>query len=79
VLHNELKEYDITNSLKKFWIENNHLPVHLEYYDFWIDILLNEAGISNKNIIPRDKINDINLTIINEVGDFINYKNVLID
>ncbi len=77
-IDDELKEYDITSSLKKFWIENNNLPVHLEYYVFWVDILLNEAGISNKNIIPRDKIKDINLTIIDEVGEFINYKNVLI-
>ncbi len=74
----EIKEYDITESLKKFWIENNNIPVHVEYYDFWVDILLNETGISKNNILSKDKIKKFHLSVINDVGDFKNYENVLI-
>ena len=70
--------YDITHIFNKFWLDGNYLPIHLEYYYFWIDTLLYESGISKNNIISKEKIKQMNLVIINETGDFIEYNNVLI-
>ena len=70
--------HDITESIQKFCIDGNFLPIHLEYYDFWIDILLHDTGVSKNHIHTKDKIKEIKMVTINEYGDFIDYKNILI-
>jgi len=74
----DVNTHDITDTFNKFWLHGNHLPLHLEYYDFWIDTLLSESGISKNNIVSKDKIKQLKLSIINESGDFVEYNNVLI-
>ena len=66
--------FDITNKFKEFWIEHNQLPFHLEYYDVWISQL-----ISNKVYPSKQEIKKIKLVIIDELGDFIEFSNVLIE
>ena len=75
---NNTVTHDITHGITKYLIDGNFLPIHPEYYDFWIDTLLYESGISKNNIIIKDKIKEIKMVIIDEVGDFIDYKNILI-
>jgi len=65
-------EVDITNILKKFWVKMNELPFHIEYYDLWIKDLLSEL------VLEKDDIKDIELIVIDEMGNFVNHKNVLI-
>jgi hypothetical protein len=66
--------YDITNKFKEFWIEHNQLPFHLEYYDVWISQL-----ISDKIYPSKQEIKKIKLVIIDELGDFIEFTDVLIE
>jgi hypothetical protein len=66
--------FDITNKFKEFWIEHNQLPFHLEYYDVWISQL-----ISNKVYPSKQEIKKIKLVIIDELGDFIEFSDVLIE
>jgi uncharacterized protein YkvS len=71
---NSVTTYEITNKFKEFWIEHNQLPFHLEYYDVWISQL-----ISNKVYPSKQEIKKIKLVIIDELGDFIEFSDVLIE
>jgi uncharacterized protein YkvS len=71
---NSVTTYEITNKFKEFWIEHNQLPFHLEYYDVWISQL-----ISNKVYPSKQEIKKIKLVIIDELGDFIEFNDVLIE
>lgn len=65
-----IHEIDITDKLKQFWINGNILPFHLEYYDLWI-----------KEFVPhfdKNQIKDLELIVIDEMGNFKNHKDVLI-
>ncbi len=66
--------YEITDKFKEFWLEHNQLPFHLEYYDVWISQL-----ISDKVYPSKQEIKKIKLVIIDELGDFIEFSDVLIE
>jgi len=63
-------EVDITDKLKQFWLNGNILPFHLEYYDLWIKEFVPHLG--------KDQIEDLELVVIDDMGNFKNHKNVLI-
>ena len=69
---------DITESIKEYWIEGNMIPIHLEYYDYWIYNLLRNSGISFSEKLFKIEIKDLSLQFINSMGDIELYKNVLI-
>lgn len=67
----EIDDYqkEISDLLKQLWVKNNKLPFSLEYYDFWIRKVFDLEVENPKNI---------KLVIINEMGDFLEFSNVLI-
>jgi hypothetical protein len=69
---------DITESIKEYWIEGNMIPIHLEYYDYWIYNLLRNSGMSFREKLFKMEIKDLSLQVINGMGDIELYKNVLI-
>lgn len=69
---------DITESIKEYWIEGNMIPIHLEYYDYWIYNLLRNSGMSFREKLFKMEIKDLSLQVINGIGDIELYKNVLI-
>jgi hypothetical protein len=72
IIHN----YDITANFKNFWIEHNQLPFHLEYYDIWISELISK----NHSYYPsKQEIKAVKLNVIDALGDFIEYSDVLIE
>jgi hypothetical protein len=74
----KMHSFDITESIKEFWIEGNMLPFHVEYYDYWILNLLRNSGMSLGEKLFKMEIKDLSLNIINEIGDIEIYNNVLI-
>jgi hypothetical protein len=70
--------FDITESIKEYWIEGNMIPIHLEYYDYWIYNLLRNSGMPFREKLFKIEIKDLSLQIINCMGDIELYKNVLI-
>ncbi len=75
-LDNVIHNYDITSNFKNFWIEHNQLPFHLEYYDIWISELISK----NHSYYPsKQEIKTIKLNVIDALGDFIEYSDVLIE
>jgi hypothetical protein len=72
IIHN----YDVTANFKNFWIEHNQLPFHLEYYDIWISELISK---NNSNFPAKEEIKTIKLNVIDALGDFIEYSDVLIE
>jgi hypothetical protein len=67
--------FEITDQFKNFWLEHNQLPLHLEYYDIWITELLLD---SNNKFPSKQEIKEIKLTVIDEMGDFMEFNDVLI-
>jgi hypothetical protein len=70
--------FDITESIKEYWIEGNMLPFHIEYYNYWIYNLLRNSGMTYGDQLFKMEIKDLSLQIINSMGDIELYKNVLI-
>jgi hypothetical protein len=75
LLTGETHTFEITNKFKNFWLEHNQLPLHVEYYDVWISELLLDC----KPIISKQEIKELKLTVIDQLGDFIEYSDVLIE
>lgn len=63
-------ELDITEKWKQFWLKVNVLPFHLEYYDLWIREFYPD--------LEKGDIKDIELVVIDDMGEFRTYRNVLI-
>jgi hypothetical protein len=81
ILHEKEEEpltIDVSEKFMEFWIEGNELPIHLEYYDYWIRKLLTDSGCSNFKIYEKEEIKELKLVIINELGDSIEYQNILV-
>jgi hypothetical protein len=70
--------FDITESIKEYWIEGNMIPIHLEYYDYWIYNLLRNSGMPLHEKLFKIEIKDLSLQVINCMGDIELYNNVLI-
>jgi hypothetical protein len=74
----EVLTVDVSKKIMEFWIEGNELPIHIEYYDYWIRKLLIDSGCSNFKISEKEDIKELKLVIINELGDSIEYQNILV-
>lgn len=70
--------FDITESIKEYWIEGNMLPFHMEYYNYWIYNLLRNSGMTYGEQLFKMEIKDLSLQVINSIGDIEIYKNILI-
>lgn len=75
LLDGERYTFEITEKIKHFWLEHNQLPLHVEYYDVWISELL----LDTYPKISKQEIKELKLTVIDKVGDFIEYSDVLIE
>jgi hypothetical protein len=83
----QIMSVDITDKLKELWLHGNKIPIHIEYYDFWIYDFITRKNLitltspfkNDKKIISKKDIKEIKLSIINEVGDLIEYSDVLIE
>ena len=70
--------FDITESIKEYWINGNMLPIHLEYYDYWIYNLLRNSSMQFREKLFKMEIQTLSLQVINSIGDIEVYKNVLV-
>jgi hypothetical protein len=70
--------FDITESIKEYWIDGNMLPFHLEYYDYWIYNLLRNSSMQFREKLFKMEIQTLSLQVINSMGDIESYNNVLV-
>ncbi len=83
--NNQIMSIDITDKLKELWLHGNKIPIHIEYYDFWICDFITQNNLltfpfkNDKNNMSKRDIKEIKLSIINEAGDLIEYSDVLIE